>query len=84
MAKEVLRLELINVQLLVLCYDYIVRDGKVYVHLSNQVGLIKKMYQRAFDNFTSRVAIRKLQKIADSAMHGVRSVLLEASLHKFR
>lgn len=42
MAKEVLRLELINVQLLVLCYDYIVRDGKVYVHLSNQVGLIKK------------------------------------------
>lgn len=83
MAKEVLRLELINVQLLVLCYDYIVRDGKVYVHLSNQVGF-KKMYQRAFDNFTSRVAIRKLQKIADSAMHGVRSVLLEASLHKFR
>lgn len=61
MAKEVLRLELINVQLLVLCYDYIVRDGKVYVHLSNQVGF-KKMYQRAFDNFTSRVAIRKLQK----------------------
>lgn len=44
MAKEVLRLELINVQLLVLCYDYIVRDEKVYVHLSNQVGLIKKMY----------------------------------------
>lgn len=42
MAKEVLRLELINVQLLVLCYDYIVRDEKVYVHLSNQVGLIKK------------------------------------------
>lgn len=42
MAIEVLRLELINVQLLVLCYDYIVRDGKVYVHLSNQVSLIKK------------------------------------------
>lgn len=42
MAKEVLRLELINVQLLVLCYDYIVRDEKVYVHLSNQVSLIKK------------------------------------------
>lgn len=42
MAKEVLRLELINVQLLVLCYDYIVRDEKVYVHLSKQVGLIKK------------------------------------------
>lgn len=42
MAKEFLRLELINVQLLVLCYDYIVRDVKVYVHLSNQVGLIKR------------------------------------------
>lgn len=79
MAKEVLRLELINVQLLVLCYDYIVRDGKVYVHWFK-----KKMYQRAFDNFTSCVAIRKLQKIADFAMHGVRSVLLEASLHKYR
>lgn len=43
MAKEVLRLELINVQLLVLCYDYIVRDEKVYVHLSNQVGLKKNV-----------------------------------------
>lgn len=56
----------------------------MYVHLSNQVGLIKNV-SKAFDNFTSRVPERKLQKkIADSAMHGVRSVLLEASLHKFR